>query len=151
MQISIKEYSDYNNMTVQGIYQKMKRKKKELDGHVWKKDGVIVLDEVAQELLKPNISKGNIDKIKDLEEELSKYKDMTLDYRHDSLEQEELIERLAKELSDLKKEKEAFDNKIKEQDELIENLKKELSDLKEENGILKSEINSKSKKGFFSK
>lgn len=70
--MTIKEYADKNHVSRQSVNSKINRHKEELKGHVFKANGRKVIDEFAQDFLKP--SKDNIllaNKNADLEKSLN--------------------------------------------------------------------------------
>ena len=140
MIISVREFCDKNNLKVAGIYQKIRRKESELEGHVIKRDGFIALDEVAQELLKPQNNKKSVMRLKKIEEELSVMKAEQVLSDKKLKEQETLIESMRKGVSDLKEKNELLMVKMIEKEHMINDMKKELSNLSLSISVLKSEM-----------
>ncbi len=54
---SVKEYAAECHISVQSVYSKIKKNDKKLKGHIFKENGKTVLDDYAQEILKP--AEGN--------------------------------------------------------------------------------------------
>lgn len=51
--ITIKEFCQKYNITHQTVYIKIKRKRQALNDHIFQKDNIMMLDEYAENLLKP--------------------------------------------------------------------------------------------------
>lgn len=51
--VAVKEYAAECHISTQAVYARIRRKRSQLKGHVYKVDGKTVLDGYAQELLKP--------------------------------------------------------------------------------------------------
>ena len=51
--ISVKAYAEKNNISQQAVYKKIRRNSDKLNGHISKQNGKMMLDNFAQELLKP--------------------------------------------------------------------------------------------------
>ena len=51
--ISIKAFAEKNNISQQTVYKKIRRNSDRLNGHISKQNGKMMLDNFAQELLKP--------------------------------------------------------------------------------------------------
>lgn len=59
--ITIKDFCNKYNVTHQTIYKKIQRKRQELDGHIFQKDKCMLLDEHAENLLKPRRSEAEFE------------------------------------------------------------------------------------------
>ena len=53
--MTVKEFSKKYQISQQAVYAKIKRKSAQLDGHVTKSGGQLVIDKYAKECLKPNV------------------------------------------------------------------------------------------------
>lgn len=51
--MTIKEFADNHQIDISAIYRKIKRNEKRLEGHIWLVNGVIHIDDVAQNFLIP--------------------------------------------------------------------------------------------------
>ena len=51
--MTVKEFSEKYHISQQAVYAKIKRKSAQLDGHITKLNGRLVIDEYAEECLKP--------------------------------------------------------------------------------------------------
>ena len=54
--MTVKEFSEKYHISQQAVYAKIKRKSAQLDGHIAKSGGQLVIDEYAEECLKPKYS-----------------------------------------------------------------------------------------------
>ena len=54
--MTVKEFCKNYQITQQAAYVKIKRKSAQLDGHITKSNGLLVIDEYAEECLKPKYS-----------------------------------------------------------------------------------------------
>ena len=54
--MTVKELSEKYHISQQAVYAKIKRKSAQLDGHITKSGGQLVIDEYAEECLKPKYS-----------------------------------------------------------------------------------------------
>ena len=54
--MTVKELSEKYHISQQAVYAKIKRKAAQLDGHITKSGGLLVIDEYAEECLKPKCS-----------------------------------------------------------------------------------------------
>ena len=117
--MTVKEFSEKYQISQQAVYAKIRKKKKLLDGHIFK-DGCLMLDDYAAEILKPVSADGRFFKESEiLKNELAK-KSKDLDILQDELYfKNEKISKLEKSLND----------KISE----IENLQKQLAEQNSKN------------------
>lgn len=125
--MTIKELCKKYNCDKTGIYKKIKRKRAELNGHIFIEKGIVQIDNVAESILKP---KDNHNKINDLIEkgqsaewEIERAKNK---YKYEASKRIEAEEQI-----------EVYKSEILEKDALIESLLKEkeeylfiISDLK---------------------
>lgn len=71
--MTVKEYAAEQHITQQTVYKKISRNADKLQNHVFKMNGKTCLDEIAQELLKPNLENALLaDKVKRLEAQIEK-------------------------------------------------------------------------------
>lgn len=74
--MTIKELCEKYNCDDSGIYKKIKRKQQELEGHIITQNGIVIIDEYAEEKLKPSerqmIMKSFIEKGKGADWELER-------------------------------------------------------------------------------
>lgn len=156
MMVSIKEYCEINNCTFSLIYRKIRNNYPELKEHIEKRDGVIMLDEYAQELLMPkNVIIGKLnERIEELEKENVSLKENQLntDYFELSSAYNELHEengKLKLKIKDLEKEQ----NELLEKLEISNNVKREMenknNELEQKVQDMMNQLQEKNKKGFF--
>lgn len=125
--MTVKEYAAEQHISQQTVYYKIRKYSDKLKGHIYKQSGKMLLDETAQEMLKPvegNV--GLVDKVKNLEAEVVK--------KNDELKNWQKEYRLYKESNELL---------IKEADEYknrIANLEQELSDEKAKTAEMEKRI-----------
>lgn len=111
--MTVKQYAEKNNISVQTVYTKMKRKEEKLKGHIYYIKGVRYLDDEAQKLLMP--VGGNYQLIKksaDNEKELASCKEKSERLSKKSDEQTEEIKNLKTELSEKNAEIENLRNTV---------------------------------------
>ena len=69
--MTVKEFSEKYQISQQAVYAKIKRKSAQLDGHITKSDGQLVIDEYAEEYLKPKCTDFTlVRKIQNLQNQL---------------------------------------------------------------------------------
>ncbi|MCM1525490.1 MAG: hypothetical protein NC120_13660 [Ruminococcus sp.] len=69
--MTVKEFSEKYKISVQSVYAKIRRNTDELDGHIAKSGGQLVIDEYAEEVLKPRIADFSLlEKIENLQRRL---------------------------------------------------------------------------------
>lgn len=113
--MTVKELSEKYQISPQAIYAKIKRKSTQLDGHVTKSGGQLVLDEYAEKLLMPRPPDYFLlEKNKNLQEALNQ-KDM------DAYNLKYECDRKTKKYENLK-------NELTEKNQKIENLKSQLAE-----------------------
>ena len=107
--ISVKAFAEKNNISQQAVYKKIHRNSDRLNGHISKQNGKMVLDNFAQEQLKPaDINFTLAEKMKRLENLLAENKSLT----DKTSENEALIEKLKNEISEKNTEIENLKNRI---------------------------------------
>lgn len=118
--ISVKAYAEKTNISQQAVYKKIRRNSEKLNGHISKQDSKMMLDNFAQELLKPaDINFILAEKVKQLEN---------------------LLEDKSAENEKLKSEYNQLADKISENEALIGKLKSEISEKSTEIENLKNRI-----------
>ena len=127
MRMTVKEFASYYHIHISGVYYKIKKREKELSGHIWKKGQFTYLDEVAQELLKPRFERGLSDRIKELENENNDLKDQNADIVLENKKVGEYIEKLEGIIEKLKSENAALKNEKEEWKNRFEVLEKEVN------------------------
>ena len=118
--ISIKAFAEKNNISQQTVYKKIRRNSDRLNGHISKQNGKMMLDNFAQELLKPaDVNFTLAEKMKRLENLLAdkSAENEKLIAEHSQLidknsENEALIETLKSEISEKNTEIENLKNRI---------------------------------------
>ena len=141
--MTVKELSEKYQISRQSIYAKIKRKSAQLDGHVKKSDGQLMIDKYAEKILTPRPPDCFLlEKNKNLREALNK-KDMeayNLKYecdrkmkkyenmKNELMEKNQKIENLQSELSDINREIENLKNQLTEKNSEIENFKNQLDE-----------------------
>ncbi len=140
MRMTVKEFCVENKCDISGIYKKIKRKEKELSGHIWKKNGSYVLDEEAQELLKPKFERGLSHRVTELEKENVELKEQNADIVLESRQVENYINSLESKIDKLESEKVNLIKEIEEWKMRSEKSERELVELKEQNEKLLREI-----------
>lgn len=156
MMVSIKEFCKIHNCALSPIYRKIKRYQIRLDGHIEKKDGVIMIDEYAQELLIPEsektyLLKAENNELKDLNNELAA-KTINNDYYELSSAYKELTEKAGKQKTELKKlEKENSEllEKCESTNIKIQEYENRINDLEQKVKELTIQLQEKNKKGIF--
>lgn len=135
--ITVKAFCQKYNVTHQTVYTKIKRKQKPLKEHIFQKDNILILDEYAENLLKPCRPEAEFqEKIQFLEIQLA--------------EKNKKIENLTEEVNYKK-------NKISQLEREIENAKNEIFQLSEKlknfekQEIITADNNAEKKKNVFSK
>lgn len=69
--MTVKGFSEKYQISPQAVYAKIRKKKNVLDGHITKSGGQLVIDEYAEELLKPKCANFTLlEKIKNLQNQL---------------------------------------------------------------------------------
>ncbi len=112
--MKISEFCKNYNIRHQTVYTKIRRHRKQLEGHIVK-DGCMVLDDFAVELLKPAVSKTELsEEIESLKIELSDKKS-EIEQLHSEVYDRDL------KISDLEKELNSKNDKISEMENLITN------------------------------
>ncbi|MCM1227000.1 MAG: hypothetical protein NC320_06170 [Clostridium sp.] len=113
--MTVKQFCEKYKVSPQSVYAKIKRKSVQLDGHITKSGGQLVIDEYAEKILSPRPPDHFLlEKVKNLQTALNQ-KDMdvyNLKYEHD---------RKMKKCEDLK-------NDLSEKNQKIENLQFQLND-----------------------
>lgn len=134
--MKISEFCKSYNIRHQTVYTKIRRHRKQLDGHIVK-DGCMELDDFAVELLKPAVSKTELsEEIESLKSELSNKNKKIEELRIELSDKKSEIENLHSEvydrdlkISDLRKELNSKNDKISEMENLIAELKNKNSEL----------------------
>lgn len=111
--MTVKEFCEKYEISLQAVYQKIKSKRKQLDGHITKK-GCLQIDSFAEELLKPRHATSDI---------FSEYKNTKSELRRTNNK----FEILQNELSDKKSEIEKMKNLLDEKNAKIEDLENQLT------------------------
>ncbi len=117
--MTVKEYAVQQHISQQTVYYKIRKYSKKLGNHVYKKNGKMLLDETAQEMLKPNEGNaGLVDKVKNLEAEVVKRNDELKNWQKEYRLYKENNEMLIKEADEYKNriadlERELCDEKAK--------------------------------------
>lgn len=115
--MTVKEYAAEQHISQQTVYYKIKKYSDKLKSHIYKQGGKTLLDETAQEMLKPiEGNAGLVDKVSTLEEKIVKLKSDVEYYEKNYLKYKEKSEELTKEVSEKQKH--------------IDDLERELSDEK---------------------
>ncbi len=141
--MTVKELSEKYQITPQAIYAKIKRKSAQLDGHVKKSCGQLVIDEYAEKLLTPRPPDCFLlEKNKNLREALNakdteaynlkyecdrkmkKYENL----KNELAEKNQKIENLQFELAEKNQEIENFQFSLSEKNSKIENFKNQLAE-----------------------
>lgn len=141
--MTVKELSEKYQISPQAIYAKIKRKSTQLDGHVTKSGGQLVLDEYAEKILMPRPPDHFLlEKNKNLQEALNQ-KDMdayNLKYecdrktkkyenlKNELTEKNQKIENLQSELAEKNQKIENFQFALSEKNSKIENLENQLAE-----------------------
>ena len=160
--MTVKEFCKRYKVSCQAVYQKIKRNRELLDGHIIK-DGSLAFDEFAEELLRPKIADNKI--FSENEKLLSEISDknIELDFLRDELprkvseneklqklvtEYTEKISNLERRLEDeCSKNTELEKSICKLSDEILEK-RKEIESLRREINELTEQLNAKSKSWF---
>lgn len=135
--ITVKQYAESRNKSVQAVYQAMKRKNNKvlLEGHVKREDGATWLDNEAVRILDEGRSQQAIVVVPP---------DMELELKRIEIQAQETIDRIKRELQqeifELKEEKDELKEEKRELKEEKRELKEEKRELNEENKELKKEI-----------
>ena len=135
--MTVKEYAAEQHITQQTVYKKISRNADKLKNHVFKMNGKMCLDEIAQELLKPD--SGNVqlvDKVKRLEEEIVRqkaetekwYKEYQIYIDNSGLLIRE-AEQYKKRIADLEQALSAEKAKNAEKDNIIAEMEKRIAEL----------------------
>ena len=151
MAISVKEFSEFYKCDISGIYYKIQRKLKNgeiSELNVYKENGKMMLDDVAQEVLKPTSITSLKEKIETLDKTLKIYQQSDYESKSllDDIEKEieiwkkryDVLQKKYTSLSidydnAVEKNKQIsaeYDEKISEYENKIEELKKELANKK---------------------
>lgn len=102
--MTVKEYAVQQHISQQAVYYKIKKYSKKLGNHVYKQNGKMLLDETAQEMLKPiEGNAGLVDKVNTLEGKIVKLKSDVAYFENNYLRCKEKSEELTKEVSEKQK------------------------------------------------
>lgn len=102
--MTVKEYAAEQHISQQTVYYKIRKYSKKLENHVYKQNGKMLLDETAQEMLKPiEGNAGLVDKVSTLEEKIAKLKSDVEYYEKNYLKYKEKSEELTEEVSEKQK------------------------------------------------
>lgn len=133
--MTVKEYSAEQHISQQTVYYKIKKYSNKLKSHIYKQGGKILLDETAQEMLKPiDGNAGLVYKMSTLEEKIVKLKSDVAYFENNYLRCKEKSEELTKEVSEKQKH--------------IADLEQELSDEKAKNAEMEKTISELTAKVF---
>lgn len=125
--MTVKEYAAEQHISQQTVYYKIKKYSDKLKSHIYKQGGKMLLDETAQEMLKPvDGNAGLVDKVSTLEEKIVKLKSDVEYYEKNYLKYKEKSEELIEEVSEKQKH--------------IANLEQELSDEKAKTAEMEKRI-----------
>lgn len=146
--LTVKELSEKYQISRQAIYAKIKRKSAQLDGHVTKSGGQLVIDDYAEKILMPRPPDYFLlEKNKNLREALNakdteaynlkyecdrkmkKYENM----KNELTEKNHKIENLQSELSEINRKIENFKNQLDEKNLKISDYEKSAAALSDEN------------------
>lgn len=102
--MTVKEYAAEQHISQQTVYYKIRKYSKKLENHVYKQNGKMLLDETAQEMLKPiEGNAGLVDKVSTLEEKIAKLKSDVEYYEKNYLKYKEKSEELTEEVTEKQK------------------------------------------------
>ena len=138
--MTVKALCEKYKISHQAVYAKIRKKKNLLDGHIFK-DGCLMLDDYAAEILKPvSAEERFFKKIEILKNELAK-KSKDLDILQDELYfKNEKISNLEKSLNDKISEIEILQNQLAEQNsknaDLIKSVKQLTNEITEKSKII---------------
>lgn len=141
--MTVKELSKKYQISPQAIYAKIKRKSAQLDGHVTKSGGQLVIDEYAEKLLAPRppdyflleknknlqeaLNKKNMDAYNlkyECDRKMKKYENL----KNELTEKNQKIENLQSELAEKNQKIENFQFALSEKNSKIENLENQLAE-----------------------
>lgn len=149
--MTIKEFCKIYKVDESGIYKKIKRKGKKLEGHIVVVDGVMQLDEEAVDMLKPlsfaefmemeNKKNSVIEEMEQLTvknaEQIEKYNKMISEVNSDFRELELLLADTIRKLKNSEDEKQELEQKYKTAMERVNELEEQLA------------VESRKRKGIF--
>lgn len=128
--LSIKDFAETNDIDISGIYKKIKRNEKLLEGHLRIVRGVIYIDDIAQDFLIPKNKAISQKAEKEKTEIEEKYKTLIFAYQ-------KKIENLISEKSELEQKIENLNRVLVQNSEEIEFLKNQISSFSENSKFLK--------------
>ena len=148
--MTVKEFSEKYQISQQAVYAKIKGKSAQLDGHVTKSDGQLVIDEFAEKILAPRPPDYFLlEKNKNLQEALNKKDTALYNLKYECDRKMKKYEDLKNELTEKNQKIENLQTALAEKNSEIENLTNQLSEknLKiadyEKNAVALSEENLK--------
>lgn len=125
--MTVKEYAAEQHISQQTVYYKIRKYSDKLKGHIYKQNGKMLLDETAQEMLKPvDGNAGLVDKVSTLEGKIVKLKSDVAYFENNYLRCKEKSVELTKEVSEKQKH--------------IDDLERELSDEKAKTVVMEKRI-----------
>lgn len=141
--MTVKDLSEKYQISPQAIYAKIKRKSAQLDGHVMKSDGQLVIDDYAEKILMPrppdyflleknknlretlNVKDTEVYNLKyECDRKMKKYENM----KNELTEKNQKIENLQFELSEINRKIEKFKFSLSDKNSKIENFKNQLAE-----------------------
>ena len=127
--MTVKEFSEKYQISQQAVYAKIKRKSAQLDGHVTKSDGKLVIDKCAEKILAPRPPDYFLlEKNKNLQEALNKKNTELYNLKYECNSKMKKYEDLKNELTEKNQKIENLQIALAEKNSEIENLTNQLAE-----------------------
>lgn len=129
MEMTVKGFSEKYQTTQQAVYAKIKRKSAQLDGHVTKSGGLLVIDEFAEKILAPRPPDYFLlEKNKNLQEALNRKDTELYNLKFECDRKMKKYEDLKNELTEKNQKIENLQTALAEKNSEIENLTNQLAE-----------------------